>query len=75
VAADERFCPKCGAYWRCDCRFDEPPGVDWHAAAVDGGCLHDWTEVLGVELDEDIAQEQAKVLLCRLCGLYAVERV
>jgi hypothetical protein len=72
---NEKLCPKCGAYWRCDCRFDEPPPVDWRAASSDGGCQHDWTEVLGVELDQDIPQAEAQVLLCRLCGLYAVERV
>jgi hypothetical protein len=71
---EKKLCPKCGAYWSCDCSFEAPPPVDWSAARIDGGCEHDWTEVLGVDLDEDLSRSsEAHVLLCRLCGLYAVE--
>jgi hypothetical protein len=73
LGVDERFCPKCGAYWKCDCRFDDPPAVDWSAQRVESGCNHDWNEVLGVDLDETLTQGEALVLVCRLCGLYAVE--
>jgi hypothetical protein len=73
VVVDEKLCPKCGAYWSCDCSFEPPPRVDWSAARTDGGCHHDWNEVLGVELDEAVTRTEAQVLVCRLCGIYAVE--
>lgn len=63
----ERLCPKCGAYWQCDCRFDEL------AIPVDTACNHDWTEAVGVEVNGDLDLTQPQVLVCRLCGLYAVE--
>ena len=69
----EKFCPQCGAYWDCDCVFEEPPPVDWAPMPTEGGCDHDWVEVLGVELDDDLQSENAQVFVCRLCGLYAVE--
>ncbi len=47
----------------------EPPKIMQAA-----GCQHDWTEVVGVELDEDASVGEAQVLVCRLCGLYAVEK-
>ena len=40
------------------------------------GCQHDWTEAVGVDLDEEsfgVDLEDSQVKLCRLCGLYAVE--
>jgi hypothetical protein len=37
------------------------------------GCEHDWTEAVGVEVDTAVNLEAAKVLVCRLCGLYAVQ--
>ncbi|MPZ49867.1 MAG: hypothetical protein GEU75_11350 [Dehalococcoidia bacterium] len=64
----ERLCPKCGAYWRCDCLLEEL------APLKAEGCQHDWSEAVGVEVvDAVVGLEQAKVLVCRLCGLYAVE--
>jgi len=60
----ERLCPKCGAYWQCDCRFDEL------ALPESEGCQHDWAEAVGVDI---VDLEAGKVLVCRLCGLYAVE--
>jgi hypothetical protein len=45
----------------------EPPSI------VRGGeaCDHDWAEAVGVELDLELSE--ARVVVCRLCGLYAVE--
>ena len=40
---------------------------------MDDGCAHDWTEAVGVTLDLEIEGENARVLVCRLCGLYAVK--
>ncbi|HWC30118.1 MAG TPA: hypothetical protein VG845_08565 [Dehalococcoidia bacterium] len=86
---DSKLCPKCGAYWKCDCVIEAPPpplrlrsperSLDAPAepsgllAAPDATCQHDWSEVVGVELEEGVAGE-AQVLVCRLCGLYAVEK-
>jgi hypothetical protein len=76
LSVKERLCPKCGAYWVCDCSFDEPARVDWSRTSAGPGCDHDWTEVLGVDLDEAVSHAgEARVLLCRLCGLYAVEQM
>ncbi len=61
-----RLCPKCGAYWACDCVLD-----DLSYAPV-RNCDHDWVEAVGVELTEDLASEDTQVYLCRLCGIYAV---
>ena len=63
---EARLCPRCGAYWRCDCLTEElaPP--------LDPSCVHDWTEAVGVDVDEALAPEEARVLVCRLCGLYRV---
>lgn len=84
---ESKLCPKCGAYWDCDCVIETPqrllsgpPGDDAPPqptallAAPNGGCQHDWTEVVGVELDDDASLTEAHVLVCRLCGLYAVEK-
>jgi len=90
---EAKLCPKCGAYWKCDCVIDEAsapvrrelPRLDLPAPAPQeelepprimqaAGCQHDWTEVVGVELDEDASLGEAQVLVCRLCGLYAVEK-
>ena len=86
---EERLCPKCGAYWECDCVIEAPPperapppgdfpAVEEQLEAPKitqaAGCQHDWTEVVGVELDEDASAGEAQVLVCRLCGLYAVEK-
>lgn len=85
---ESKLCPKCGAYWDCDCvidappprllarprREDAPPEPTALLAAPNAGCQHDWTEVVGVELDEDAALAEARVLVCRLCGLYLVEK-
>jgi hypothetical protein len=38
-----------------------------------GGCNHDWSAALGVEVDEQLIDGEAQVLVCRLCGLYSVE--
>jgi hypothetical protein len=85
---EAKLCPKCGAYWKCDCIIEAPapermpPPRDVPAQEQleppkilqANGCEHDWTEVVGVELDEDAAFGEAQVLVCRLCGLYAVEK-
>ncbi|HEY4686041.1 MAG TPA: hypothetical protein VII57_08350 [Dehalococcoidia bacterium] len=66
---EEKLCPRCGAYWRCDCRLEELAPV----ALTEGGCEHDWSEAVGVEVDGDLGLYDARVVVCRLCGLYAVE--
>jgi hypothetical protein len=60
------LCPRCGAYWGCDCRLEdlEPPSLP--------GCDHDWVEAVAVEVNVDLGDAPARVLVCRLCGLYAV---
>lgn len=74
---DSKFCPKCGAYWQCDCTFDiiemRQPELDRLAMPVKDGCQHDWTEAVGVEVVEDLTLGDAQVMVCRLCGIYAVE--
>jgi hypothetical protein len=73
-AMESRLCPRCGAYWQCDCRYEPPPRPESEPAAPrrdDDSCPHDWAEALGVDLDLDLSETQ--VLVCRLCGLYAVE--
>jgi len=88
---EAKLCPKCGAYWSCDCVIEAPP-PERRAPLFDSfdttgpqeilappitqaaGCQHDWTEVVGVELDDDASYGEAQVLVCRLCGLYAVEK-
>ena len=42
-------------------------------AITGGGCSHDWSEALGVEVDEQLVSGEARVMVCRLCGLYSVE--
>jgi hypothetical protein len=66
---DATLCPRCGAYWRCDCRFEDLNPI------VDRTCAHDWNEAMGVEVDEELAPDGARVYVCRLCGLYSVEEV
>jgi hypothetical protein len=61
------LCPRCGAYWRCDCSFEDLNPL------VDAACSHDWAEAIGVEIDDDLAPEGAAVYLCRLCGIYSVQ--
>jgi hypothetical protein len=55
------LCPRCGAYWGCDCPRDDlfQPSIE--------GCDHDWVEAVGVEVLDELDE-----YLCRLCGLYAV---
>ena len=62
---EERFCPRCGAYWQCGCLLEE-----W-SQPVDETCRHDWLPAVGVELSEEIAGN-GQAIVCRLCGLYAV---
>jgi hypothetical protein len=73
----ERLCPKCGAYWQCDCVLDvvelHPRDLERLTLPVSPGCQHDWAEAVGVDLDIDVALHEAQVMVCRLCGLYAVE--
>jgi hypothetical protein len=84
---ESKLCPKCGAYWDCDCVIETPrrllsrptgddaPQEPTALLAAPGGvCQHDWTEVVGVELDDDASLAEVSVLVCRLCGLYAVEK-
>jgi hypothetical protein len=40
---------------------------------TNAGCQHDWSEALGVEVDDDLVSGETQVLVCRLCGLYSVE--
>jgi hypothetical protein len=82
-----RLCPKCGAYWKCDCVIEPPPErlrpssvgpAQQRRSAIDSPetpvCQHDWSEVVGVELDDNAVMGEVQVLVCRHCGLYAVER-
>jgi hypothetical protein len=62
-----RLCPKCGAYWRCGC------GIEELAFPADEGCSHDWADAVGIELDGDLGLYDARVVVCRLCGLFAVQ--
>jgi len=86
---EAKLCPKCGAYWKCDCVIEAPapermppprhvpePQEQLEAPKIlqAASCEHDWTEVVGVELDDDASYGEAQVLVCRLCGLYAVEK-
>ncbi|HEU0073387.1 MAG TPA: hypothetical protein VFS30_05185 [Dehalococcoidia bacterium] len=86
---EAKLCPKCGAYWKCDCVIEAPaparmpppryvpePQEQLEAPKIlqAASCEHDWTEVVGVELDDDALYGEAQVLVCRLCGLYAVEK-
>lgn len=66
--SDERLCPRCGAYWSCDCPRDDLVYVPV------AGCDHDWTEAVGVDLDTAVqaASEESHVFMCRHCGIYAV---
>jgi hypothetical protein len=48
--------------------------IDARSTVTEPVCEHDWVDAVGVELDEDIGIEEARVLICRLCGLYAVEQ-
>lgn len=79
----ERLCPKCGAYWACGCELEVPP-AGLSARPIDAGdrtsygqpldvtCAHDWVDAIGVEHDQEAFPEGARVLMCRLCGIYAV---
>jgi hypothetical protein len=84
---NQKLCPKCGAYWSCDCVIEAPPPpplvrpsrrTEVRDLVIDArtepasACEHDWVDAVGVDLDEDIAMPEARVLVCRLCGLYAV---
>jgi hypothetical protein len=88
VMESENLCPKCGAYWKCDCVIEAPPPLQrlrpperlaappepaGLLATPDATCQHDWAEVVGVELEDEAITGEVQVLLCRLCGLYAVE--
>jgi hypothetical protein len=74
---DSKLCPKCGAYWQCDCVLDvvelRPSEIETLQPPVQAGCEHDWSEALGVEVDEDLVPGEAQVMVCRLCGIYSVE--
>ena len=61
----ERLCPRCGAYWQCGCILEE-----WRKP-VDTACVHDWSPAVAVDLEEELSQG-SEVVMCRLCGLYAV---
>jgi hypothetical protein len=78
-AVNEKLCPKCGAYWKCDCVLDvvelRPRDLERLTLPATPGCQHDWTEAVGVDLDDDLlpGESEVQVMVCRLCGLYAVE--
>jgi len=65
MSAVDRLCPKCGAYWVCGCEREE---LDQQ---TDPACMHDWVDAVGVDRDESFP-DNARVIMCRLCGLYAV---
>lgn len=65
---EQKLCPKCGAYWRCDCVIEVPEYFPIPS------CQHDWVEAVGVDIDFDLG-EGNQVVLCRLCGLYSVRAV
>jgi hypothetical protein len=67
---ERRLCPRCGAYWQCDCVIEELTQSGALTQPVAAGCSHDWTDAVGVDV---VDLEAARVLVCRLCGLYAVE--
>jgi hypothetical protein len=67
---ERKLCTRCGAYWACDCVIDFP--VEALAMPSDPGCQHDWLDAVGVELHLDLDDPDAHVVVCRLCGLYAV---
>jgi hypothetical protein len=64
--SDQRLCPRCGAYWACDCPRDDLAYVPV------AGCEHDWTEAVGVDVEIELQSEESHVFVCRLCGIYAV---
>jgi hypothetical protein len=64
----DRLCPKCGAYWECGCVLEE-----WRQPE-DESCHHDWVPAVGVEFDQPLPDD-VNVIVCRLCGLYAVGAV
>lgn len=67
VSENDRLCPRCGAYWGCDCPREEL------MLPADEACEHDWADAVGVELDEVIELGPGEhVVVCRLCGTYAV---
>ncbi len=72
LEAGGRFCPKCGAYWACDCDLtaDLPAAVAFQPSTP--GCDHDWSDVVAVEVERDDFPTEARVVVCRLCGIYAV---
>jgi hypothetical protein len=74
---ESKLCPRCGAYWKCDCSFDvvelRQSELSKLGQPEKPGCDHDWTEAVGVEIDDDLVFGEAHVMVCRLCGLYAVE--
>jgi hypothetical protein len=79
----ERLCPKCGAYWACGCELEVPSvaHLQQRVASSDAAsfgqpvdvlCPHDWVDAVGVEHDQEAFPEGTRVLMCRLCGIYAV---
>jgi len=74
---ESKLCPRCGAYWKCDCTFEviemREPELEKLAFPAKPGCVHDWVEAVGVEIEDDLVQGEAQVMVCRLCGIYAVE--
>jgi hypothetical protein len=49
------------------------PELEKLAFPAKPGCQHDWIEAVGVEIEDDLVQGEAQVMVCRLCGIYAVE--
>jgi hypothetical protein len=71
----DKLCPKCGAYWACDCVIEYEVDVAALAMPVAEGCQHDWLDAVGVELHLESAETEAHVVVCRFCGIYAVSDV
>ena len=77
-----QLCPRCGAYWRCDCVRDEVTFTyeqlrqrgSQLTLPEDKACQHDWAEAVGVEIVAELDAAESQVYVCRLCGLYAVEQ-
>ena len=67
AAGKRACCPKCGAYWGCGCELADALSLEGSA-----GCAHDWNDVVAVEVEHEAYPGPARVVVCRLCGIYSV---